>query len=76
VSGANIIIFVTKEARLYEKYGLDAEVVTVNGSGISSRARHRRLDVQPEDGDDGFRLIGGGCFGVRKILPKLRALPV
>jgi len=38
VSVANIIIFVTKEARLYEKYGLDAEVITMNGSGISSKA--------------------------------------
>src|SRR5258706_31816 len=35
---ANIIIFVTKEAKLYEKYGLDAEVITVNGSGIGSKA--------------------------------------
>ncbi|MGH7782297.1 MAG: ABC transporter substrate-binding protein [Candidatus Binatia bacterium] len=35
---ANIIIFVTKEAKLYEKHGLDAEVITVNGSGIGSKA--------------------------------------
>lgn len=35
---ANIIIFVTKEAKLYEKYGLDADVVTLNGSGIASKA--------------------------------------
>jgi NitT/TauT family transport system substrate-binding protein len=34
----NIIIFVTKEAKLYEKHGLDAEVITVNGSGIGSKA--------------------------------------
>jgi len=38
VSMGNIIIFVTKEARLYEKYGLDAEVITMNGSGIASKA--------------------------------------
>jgi NitT/TauT family transport system substrate-binding protein len=38
VSMANIIIYVTKEARLYEKYGLDAEVVAMNGSGIASKA--------------------------------------
>ena len=38
VGVANIIIFVTKEAKLYEKYGLDAEVITVNGSGIGSKA--------------------------------------
>jgi len=34
----NIIIFVTKEAKLYEKHGLDAEIITVNGSGIGSKA--------------------------------------
>ncbi len=38
VSVANIIIYVTKEARLYEKYGLDAEVIAINGSGIASKA--------------------------------------
>ncbi|HWO40758.1 MAG TPA: ABC transporter substrate-binding protein [Candidatus Eisenbacteria bacterium] len=38
VSMGNIIIFVTKEARLFEKYGLDAEVITMNGSGIASKA--------------------------------------
>lgn len=38
VSMGNIILYVIKEARLYEKYGLDAEVVTMNGSGISSKA--------------------------------------
>ena len=38
VSMGNIIIFVTKEARLFEKHGLDAEVITMNGSGIASKA--------------------------------------
>ena len=38
VSMANIIIYVTKEAKLYEKYGLDAQVVAMNGSGIASKA--------------------------------------
>ncbi len=38
VSMGNIILYVTKEAKLYEKYGLDAEVITMNGSGISSKA--------------------------------------
>ncbi len=38
VGMSNIIIFVTKEARLFEKHGLDAEVITVNGSGIASKA--------------------------------------
>jgi len=35
---SNIIIFITKEARLFEKYGLDAEVITMNGSGLTSKA--------------------------------------
>jgi len=38
VSVANIIIFVTQEAGLFAKHGLDAEVITMNGSGISSKA--------------------------------------
>src|ERR1051325_921235 len=38
VGVANIIIFVTKEANLYAKYGLDGEVITINGSGIASKA--------------------------------------
>jgi len=38
VGMGNIIIFVTKEAKLFEKYGLDAEVITVMGSGIGSKA--------------------------------------
>jgi ABC-type nitrate/sulfonate/bicarbonate transport system substrate-binding protein len=48
VSVANIIIYVTKEARLYEKYGLDAEVIAVNGSGIASKALiGGNLDISP-----------------------------
>jgi NitT/TauT family transport system substrate-binding protein len=35
---SNIIIFITKEARLFEKYGLDAEVITMSGSGLTSKA--------------------------------------
>jgi ABC-type nitrate/sulfonate/bicarbonate transport system substrate-binding protein len=38
VSMGNIIIFITKEGKLFEKYGLDAEVITMNGSGIASKA--------------------------------------
>jgi NitT/TauT family transport system substrate-binding protein len=38
VSMGNIILYVMKEAKLYEKHGLDAEVITMNGSGISSKA--------------------------------------
>jgi len=38
VSMGNMIIFFTKEARLFEKHGLDAEVVVMQGSGIASRA--------------------------------------
>jgi ABC-type nitrate/sulfonate/bicarbonate transport system substrate-binding protein len=38
VSMGNIIIFITKEGKLFEKYGLDAEIITMNGSGIASKA--------------------------------------
>jgi len=38
VSMGNIIIFFTKEAKIYEKHGLDAEPVVMSGSGIASRA--------------------------------------
>src|SRR4029453_4938775 len=38
VGMGNIIIFVIKEGKLFEKYGLDAEVITVMGSGIGSKA--------------------------------------
>ncbi len=38
VGMGNIIMFVTKEARLFEKYGLDAEVIVVQGSGVASKA--------------------------------------
>jgi NitT/TauT family transport system substrate-binding protein len=38
VSMGNIIIYITKEGKLFEKYGLDAEVITMNGSGIASKA--------------------------------------
>ena len=38
VSMGNMIIFFAKETGLYEKHGLDAEVVVMQGSGIASRA--------------------------------------
>jgi NitT/TauT family transport system substrate-binding protein len=38
ISMGNIIIYVAKEAKLFEKYGLDAEPVVMQGSGIVSRA--------------------------------------
>ncbi|MBI4526302.1 MAG: ABC transporter substrate-binding protein [Deltaproteobacteria bacterium] len=38
VSMGNMIIFVAKEAKLFEKHGLDADVVVMQGSGIASRA--------------------------------------
>lgn len=38
ISMGNMIIFFTKEAKIFEKHGLDAEVVVVNGSGIASKA--------------------------------------
>ena len=38
VSIGNIIIYVTKEAKLFEKYGLYADPVAMRGSGESSKA--------------------------------------
>lgn len=38
VSMGNMIIFLTKEAKLFEKHGLDADAVVMQGSGIVSRA--------------------------------------
>ena len=38
VSMGNIIIYVAKEARLFEKYGLYADPVAMRGSGEASKA--------------------------------------
>lgn len=38
VSMGNIVIFFTKEARLFEKHGLDPEVIVMQGSGMASKA--------------------------------------
>ena len=38
ISMGNIIIFFTKEVGLFEKHGLDAEVIVVQGSGMASKA--------------------------------------
>jgi NitT/TauT family transport system substrate-binding protein len=38
VSMGNIIIYITKEAKLFEKYGLYADPVAMRGSGESSKA--------------------------------------
>ncbi|MGE5220571.1 MAG: ABC transporter substrate-binding protein [Chloroflexota bacterium] len=38
VSMGSVIIFFAKEAKIYEKYRLDAEPVVMSGSGIASRA--------------------------------------
>ena len=38
ISMGNIIIYFSKEAKIYEKHGLDAEPVSMSGSGIASRA--------------------------------------
>ena len=38
VSMGNIVIFFAKGAKLFDKHGLDAEVVVMQGSGIASRA--------------------------------------
>src|ERR1044071_524140 len=48
VGMGNIIPYVTREGRLYGKYGLDPEVITVMGSGIGSKALiSGNLDVIP-----------------------------
>src|SRR5918992_304240 len=48
VGMGNIIIFITKEGKLFEKHGLDAEVITVMGSGIGSKALiSGNLDIIP-----------------------------
>lgn len=48
VGMGNIITFVVKEGKLFEKYGLEAEVITVMGSGIGSKALiSGNLDVIP-----------------------------
>lgn len=48
VTVGNIIIYVAKEAGLFEKYGLDAEIVVVQGSGIASKAMiGGSLDIAP-----------------------------
>ena len=38
ISMGNIIIYFAKEAKIYEKYGLDVDPVAVAGSGIASKA--------------------------------------
>jgi ABC-type nitrate/sulfonate/bicarbonate transport system substrate-binding protein len=38
ISMGNIIIYFTKEARIFDKYGLDVDPVAVAGSGIASKA--------------------------------------
>lgn len=48
VTVGNIITFVAREAGLFEKYGLDAEVVVVQGSGVASKAMiGGSLDIAP-----------------------------
>jgi NitT/TauT family transport system substrate-binding protein len=48
VTVGNIITFVAKEAKLFDKYGLAAEVVVVQGSGLASKAMASgHLDVAP-----------------------------
>ena len=48
VGMGNIIPYVAREGRLYEKYGLEAEVITVMGSGIGSKALiSGNLDIIP-----------------------------
>ena len=48
ISVGNIIIFVAKEARLFERHGLEAEVIVVRGSGEASKAVIAgSLDISP-----------------------------
>jgi NitT/TauT family transport system substrate-binding protein len=48
VTVGNIITYVAKDAKLYDKYGLDAEVSVVQGSGAASKAMVAgHLDVAP-----------------------------
>ena len=48
VSMGNIIIYVTKEAKLFEKYGPHADPVAMRGSGESSKAMiGGRIQVAP-----------------------------
>ena len=48
VGMGNIIPYIAREGRLYEKYGLDAEVISVMGSGIGSKALiSGNLDIIP-----------------------------
>jgi ABC-type nitrate/sulfonate/bicarbonate transport system substrate-binding protein len=48
VTVGNIIIFVAKDAGLFDKYGLDAEIVLVQGSGVASKAMiGGSLDIAP-----------------------------
>src|SRR4026208_2427450 len=38
ISMGNIIIYFTKDAKIFEEHGLDGEPIAVNGSGIASKA--------------------------------------
>ena len=38
ISMGNIIIYFAKDAKIYEKYGLDVDAIAVAGSGIASKA--------------------------------------
>lgn len=48
VGMGNIIPYIARESRLFDKYGLEAEVITVMGSGIGSKALiSGNLDIIP-----------------------------
>ena len=48
VTVGNIIIYVAKDANLFAKYGLEPEVVVVQGSGVASKAMiSGHLDIAP-----------------------------
>jgi ABC-type nitrate/sulfonate/bicarbonate transport system substrate-binding protein len=48
VTVGNIIIYVAKEAKLYQKYGLDPDIKTMEGSGTAAKAMLAgKIDISP-----------------------------
>ncbi|HEY2990717.1 MAG TPA: ABC transporter substrate-binding protein [Candidatus Binatia bacterium] len=48
VTVGNIIIFIARDARLFQKYGLDPDIAVVQGSGVASKAIVTgSLDIAP-----------------------------
>ena len=48
ITVGNIVIFVAKDAKLYEKYGLEPQIVTMEGSSLAAKAMLAgKIDVAP-----------------------------